>query len=293
MRRGTGAIALVALLGFPSLVLAGAGVPEVEVWAQARVTRILSPEMDRTPRVALQPQFEVLPGNRIVGLSAAGDLYDLRARKPLPAKAPARLSAFTADRGLLITIRDRQLGWYEDGEVVDRVELPQAGLQIVAGAKRRLFLYGQRGAGSVIYLLHEGRAGLMVEVPEGRISSLAAIGERLFFAVGNTIYTVASRQPPSVLFIAAGQPQVRSLAADPVSGFLYLSCGRAVYALRAGVAVSILRGLEGILRYSGNALFVLDAERASLIGLQGLEKLATAGGAQAAADAPAAGEFKE
>ncbi len=293
MRPGAGPIALAVLLGFPSLALAGAGFSGVEVWTQARVTRLLSPERDRAPRVALRRQFEVLPGKQIIGLTAAGDLYDLRARRPLPAKEPARLSTFTADRGLLITIRDRRLGWYEDGEVVDRIELPQAGLQVVAGSRKRLFLYGQRGDGSVVYLLQEGRAGPLLDVPEGRISSLTMIGERLFFAVGNTIYTVASRQPPSVLFIAAGQPEVRSLAADPASGFLFLSCGQTVYALRAGVAVSILRGLEGTLRYAGNALFVLDAEQGSLLGLQGLERLAASGGVPTGAEASAAGDFKE
>jgi hypothetical protein len=67
-----------------------------------------------------------------------------------------------------------------------------------------------------------------------------------------------------------------------------------IYAMRAGMAISILRGLEGTLRYAGDALYVLDPWQRSLVKLQGLEKLLElgAGADQSGADAPPA-QFKE
>jgi hypothetical protein len=43
--------------------------------------------------------------------------------------------------------------------------------------------------------------------------------------------------------------------------------------MRAGVAFSVLSGVHGILRYSDNALFVLDRNRLQLIKVSGLEAI--------------------
>jgi hypothetical protein len=292
MSRAASALALAVAIVWLAAAPVMAAPPAVEVWAQANVTPILVPGSSRSLAVPLAPQFEVLPGGRVVGLSAAGGLFDLTRREALPAKHPLRLNAFTADGGLLIGVRDRRLGWYEAGEFAERIELPEAGLAVAAGPRNRLYLHGPRGAGSVVYLMEQGKAGMLLDVPEGRISALTVIGERLFFAVGNTIYTVAEGQRPAVLFIAAGESGIRSLAADPVSGLLFFSAGKGVYAMRAGVAVSVLRGMEGTLRCAGGELYVLDAGTRTLVRVQGLEWFGRGEAAPAASEAPA-GQFKD
>ncbi len=293
MARRVSTAALVLVLVWCARSAAGAPPGGVWVWGQATAIPLLTPSVSQELGVTLARQFEVLPDGHIVALTAAGDLFDLTARKLLPATSPLRVSSFTSDHGLLITVRGQRLGWYERGRVVDRIQLPQTGLSVVAGYKQRIYLYGAGTNGSLIYLLENGKAGLLAQIPNGKISALATIGERLFFAVGNTIYTAAAGQPPAVLFIAAGHKEIRSLAADPVSGMLCYAADDAVYAMRAGVAVSILRGLAGVLRHSGDALYVLDPGRGILVKIRGLEKLVRGGGGTKGREAPAPAPFKE
>ncbi|MFB3816542.1 MAG: hypothetical protein ACE147_02655 [Candidatus Methylomirabilales bacterium] len=286
-------VALALLLVAARPLAAGTAAPELWVWKGATLAPLVTPAAFSDLHVRLASQFEVLDG-RVVGLTSGGELLDLTARRLLPAATPLGITSVSADRQLLIVVRGRRLGVYEAGAVAEKVQLPQDGLTVVAGAKQRLYLYGPQGAGAVIYLLEQGRAGTLLEIPDGRISALSVIGERLFFAVGNAIFTVAEGQRPAIVFVAAGESDIRSIAPDPRTGLLYFSAGDTVYAMRAGMAVSILRGLEGILRYAGDGLYVLDPWQGSLVKLQGLEKLLElgAGASQSGAEGPPA-EFKE
>jgi hypothetical protein len=264
------------------------------LWRGATLQSLATPAALAPLNVRLTEQFEVVRSDQIVALTSTGDLVDLTACRRLPAKTPLALTAFTADQQVVIGVRGRRLGWYNGETVVEKIQLPQEGLTVVAGAKKRLYLYGTQGSGSVVYLLEQGRAGKLFEVPDGRISTLTVIGERLFFAVGNSIYTAAEGQRPAVVFVAATAADIRSIAADPRTGLLYFAVGDTVYAMRAGMAISLLRGLEGTLRYAGGALYVLDPWKDSLVTLRGLETLLEvgAGSEQTGADAPPA-QFKD
>lgn len=84
---------------------------------------------------------------------------------------------------------------------------------------------------------------LCIDIPKGHISAFTSIGERIFFTIDNMIYTMAKGEKAGLLFIASAEKQIRSLAPDPISGVLCFSAGKTVYAVRAGVAISILKGL--------------------------------------------------
>lgn len=293
MRRALAVLVLVLAAACP--LQAGTSPTELWVWSGATLKQLLTPTAFSALNRRLTEQFEVLDNGRaVIALASSGDLVDLIARRALPAKAPLALNSFTADKKLLIVVRGSRLGWYDGTSIVEKVQLPQDGLTVVAGPKKRLYLYGPQGAGSVVYLLEQGRAGKLFAVPDGRIATLTVIGERLFFAVGNTIYTAAEGQRPAIVFVAVGPAEVRSIAADPRTGLLYFSAGETVYAMRAGMAMSILHGVEGALRYAGDALYVLDPWQGLLVKLQGLEKLLELGpgGDQPAAGTPPA-QFKE
>ena len=284
--------ALLVLLGGPCLAAAATPPSEIQLWQGARLTPVLTPAALASLPVRLTLQFEVIKGGQVIALTADGALVDLTARRMLPAKAPLGITSLTADGGLPIAVRGRRLGWYDGGTVPEKIQLPQDGLMVAAGPKQRLYLYGPQGAGSVIYLLEQGRVAKLLELSDGRISTLAVIGERLFFAAGNTIYAAAEGQRPAIVFVASGHPEIRSIAADPLAGLVYFAAGDAVYAMRAGMAVSVLRGLEGSLRYAGDALYVLDPWRGWLVALRGLERLLEAGADPAGAEVPS-GQFKE
>ena len=286
-------LAALALLLAAACPLAAATDPaELWLWQGAMLRSLVSPAAISALNVRLAGHFEVLEKGRVVALTSGGELVDLTARRLLPAKTPLGITSFTADKQLLIVVRGRRLGWYDGSAILENIQLPQDSLTIVAGPKKRLYLYGPQGPGSVVYMLEQGRAGKLFEVPDGRISTLTVIGERVFFAVGNSIYTVAEGQRPAIVFVAAGQSEIRSIAPDPRTGLLYFSAGNMVYAMRAGIAISILRGLEGTLRYAGDALYVLDPWQGSLVKLQGLERLLHLGTGPKGTEAPP-GQFKE
>jgi hypothetical protein len=291
LTRGLGALLLLSSVLVPQAFATEAPVVAA-AWEDATLVHLLSPSLAES--VGLKPltEFEVVDGLQVILLTSDGNLFDLTRRLPLPAKTPLQVTSFAVSEGLLVAVRNGRLGWYEDGEIRERIELPSKGMRVVAGKKQRLYLYGPRERGSVVYLLEEGKVLPLLETPQGTISAFTAIGERVFFAIDNAIYTAARGDRPGLLFIATGEQSIRSLAADPVAGLLYFSTGDTVYAMRAGVAISVLRGLAGVLRYSGNALFVLDPDRKRLVKVLGLEKLTTvSGGATAPATPP--GAFKE
>jgi len=281
-------LALAALLGLGLRPAAQAaeGVRGLSLWQGAEVRHLLTPALAGTLHLTPTDQFAILGDAQAILLTGAGDLFDLANRQAVPTEEPLKLDAFADSAGLLVTIRGDRLGWLADGRVRERIRLPAAGLRLAAGARQRLYLYGRQGEGSVVYLLDENRVLLLLQIPHGQISALTAIGERLFFAVGNVIYTVATGERPALTFVAHGEDRIRSLVPDPATGLLYFSAGKAVYAMRAGVAIAVLRGLAGYLRYSQGALYVLDPVERRLVRLSGLEKLTGAGPAEIPAPPP-------
>jgi hypothetical protein len=251
-----------------------------------------------TPALAAQlhldpgPQFDIAEGDRIVILTRDGNLFDLGGMKALPHPAPLNLRAIAVSGGVIIGIRADRLGYYADGALRERLTLPAREMSLAAGSGGRLYLYGQRGADGIIYLLDDGKVAEIAQITKGRVAAVAAIGDRIFFAVDNAIYTVEKGQRAALLFLAPAKGAIRSLAVDTKSGVLYFSSARSVYAMRAGMAVAILRGLEGYLRYSRDALFVLDPAQKRLVKMTGLEKLAI-GQSPAAKPSGTGGGFKE
>ena len=267
-------IHLLLFLLFVPISLAAQSPVVAYLWQGASMIHLLTPSLaDSNHLEKLAPKLEVVDGQHVLLLTLDGNLFDLEQREYLPAKKPLHVTSFAYSNGLLVVIRDDRLGWYSDGEIKERFVLPLKGMKVVAGKGQRLYLYGPRGKGSVIYLLENNKVFPLTDIPEGKISAFTVIGERIFFAIDNTIYTVAKGEHAGLVFIVAGEKRVHSLAVDTIAGMLYFSTGEAVYIMRAGVALTILKGLKGILRYSRNALFVLDPGRRRLVKINGLERL--------------------
>lgn len=284
--------ALQVLVLFISLLFAAQSSALTYLWQGASLDHLLTPSAADSLRIeGLAPHLEVVDGRQVLLLTRDGRLFDLTRRIPLPLKETPRVNAFACSAGLLVVIRNDTLGWVEDGRIQEQFVLPLKGMGVMAGTGERIYLYGSHDGGSRIYLLEKGKVLFLLEIPRGTISAFTTIGERIFFAVDNVIYTLTRGEKPGILFIAAGEKGVRSLACDPLAGMLYFSAGEAVYAMRAGVAITILRGLKGILRYSGKALFVLDPERRRLVKIQGLEKLTVDSGQSGTPISPK--DFKE
>jgi hypothetical protein len=266
-------IALLVVLTFTIPLFGQRDAPQVFLLKDAALTHLLIPQSTKGLGINLSPQFEVPEGGSPVLLTREGNLYDLEKRSYYPHTKPLNITSFTISSSLFVVIRKDMLGWYEDGAVKERIKLPQTGMKVAAGPKQRIYVYGDRGAGSMIYLLEDGQEIPLIEVSRGRITAFTAIGERIFYAVGNVIYTIAKGERPGLLFAAEGEGLIRSLAIDPKIGVIYFSAGNAVYAMRAGIALSVLKGMGSYLRYSGNALYALDPKTGRLVKITGLEKL--------------------
>lgn len=265
----------------------------IDIWEEATLIPLLTPSLTNSFRLELTPEFEVIDGHYVILLDRKGNLFDLTRREYISAKTPLQVTSFAFNAGLLVAIRNNRLGWYEADEIKELLDLPRAGMKVVSGAKSRLYLYGSHGQESLIYLLEDGKAILLLDIKGGKISALTVIGERLFFAIDNMIYTLSKGERAGLLFIVAGEKSIQSLVADPITGVLYFSAGETVYAMRAGVAIPIMRGLTGSLRYSEGALFILAPEQGRLVKILGLEKLTKEKIGLEPAMVPPAGQFKE
>ncbi len=255
------------------------------------MTPLLAPSTaDAFGLEVLAPEFELVEGGRaLLMLTGDGNLFDLQQGAYLEGKPPLGIESFTYSDGMLVVIRNNHLGWYANGEIVERIALPSPGMKVVAGQGDHLYLYGPNEAGSMVYLLEGNGIVPLLEIPDGRISAFTAIGERIFFSIDNAIYSATKGEQAGIVFVAPGVEQIQSLAADTVSGLLYFSAPNSVYATRAGFAFTILRGLEGTLQYSNNALYVLDPKQRRLLKILGLEQIVL--GESSSAISP--GDFKE
>ncbi|MCX5816872.1 MAG: hypothetical protein NTX75_11640 [Proteobacteria bacterium] len=265
---------------------------QIFVWKEAALIHLLTPDRTKALRIKLTPHFEIIDGTFPILLTGEGSLYDLQKNTYYPHTKPLSITSFTMNSGLCVVICNDMLGWYEDSGVKERIRLPHAGMKVASGPRQRIYVYGDKGTGSIIYLLEDGKEIPIIEISKGSITAFAAIGKRIFYAVDNSIYTVAKDEKPGLFFIASGEKQVRSLAIDTHAGIIYFSSGTTVYAARAGTAISIVKGIEGYLRYSGNALFILDPKAGRLVKITGLEKL-TITGEKDGMPGGSSGEFKE
>ena len=270
------------------------------LWEGATAERVFGPAQGEAQSLGAPREFEVLDASQALLLAQDGRLYDLGRKPPALIGEAPKLGSIAVLRGGLIAVQGERLGYFEDARFVPRLSLPESGLRVVAGADDEIYLYGPSGGGSAIYHLKDWKIWPILRLPARDIDALATVGERIFFSAGGSIYTFTKGESASLLFVAPGEKSIDSLAADPRAGLLYFSAGERVYAMRAGVAFSVLAGVRGILRWSHNALFVLDRSRLQLIKVSGLEQITQARAAPGAAPRPsieaaggAGGGFKE
>jgi len=260
------------------------------LWEEATLVHLLTPALADSLHINLTSQYDVRGSQQVFLLTSNGNLFDLSRRRLMLTEVAPDMTSFTISERLLVTVSGGLLGWYEDGKIRQRIRLPMARMQVVAGSGQRLYLYGHQKDRSRVFLLEDDKVLPLIETSRGTISALTVIGERVFFAINNEIYTVSRGERPGLVFLATGETAIRSLAADPRAGLLYFSAGETIYAMRAGVAVSVMKGLKGYLRYSKDGLFVLDPARKRLVKVVGLEKLTINPGADTT---PLQNKFKE
>jgi hypothetical protein len=273
MMRGMSLAALAILVLSLSISNASADTPAAYVWPGAELSGVALPSGADGSGPAASGDFGVEDGGGILYLSKDGELRQPPSGKPLPSRSPLKLDAFASGSGVLIGVRGNVLGVIGPGGFSERIVLPGPGYRVATGAGGRIYAFGPARGGSSVLLIENGRAIELIHLPGEAVSDLSVIGERIFFCAGNRIYVAARGEKPALLFMAAGEKVLRSVAPDMRSGVLFFSGDDAVYALRGSSSVSVVKGASGRLRSTARGLFILDAGASRLLLVSGLDRV--------------------
>ena len=232
---------------------------------------LLSTEIVKTHQLSLSGCFDLSPDGAIL-LQSWDNIFDLAGKNALLKQENSGLEYFSfTKQGALLTISHQMLGYYKDGELVERVKLPTAGMKLASAGEDLLYLYGGNiSPNTNIYIYCKGGGyKKFLEAPE-KVLSLTTAGDKIFFSIRNDIYTAKLGEKLSLICLMPG-PSVQSLAYDPASGILYFSAGEAVYSLKQGKAYLVSEHLGEDLRFYQGSLYVLSPKYGTLFRLAGLE----------------------
>lgn len=215
---------------------------------------------------ALGDDFDIAQSNSAV-LDAGRRLYEVDADSggltdlDLP-KAP---DSFAFDNNdVMLTVSDGFLGMLNDsGTPVAGVPIPFANARLARSAQDgAVYLMGGKDGDYRLYrFLEDGRFQILLQSAAPLVAA-ADNKTGTYAATASLILRIASPQPV-VMFKAPDEPgwgPILSLAAAP-DGLLFFSTPKRIYALKGGIALSVVNNSGGILRLRGARLDVLDRGR--------------------------------
>ena len=169
--------------------------------------------------------------------------------------------------------------------------LPSNGMRLARTDKPgEMLLYGGDipDVYSDVHLLRsDGTAQWLVSSDETPVAIAAAAGGQLYVVTRGRVehhtgagsaydiirLPLEGRAAPSLVFgadVLAEREPIESLALAPGGRLLFFSTRRKVYAVDGPLVVKVLDGLGGVLRVSGDRLYVFNANRRVLLALSGL-----------------------
>jgi len=254
LARATLPLALAALLAAPAVGRA----------ARVEVRQLLDTSPLGDPFV-----FDVSPDGAVLVLTG-DNVHDAGAGANLFATPLERPAWLDLDGGVLRFIADDGLFAVHGGAPRMLLDLPLTS-RVFASDGARTFLSGVTADGRAILFLHEEGKGhkAVLELDEP-IDAMATARGALFFTAGHGIFALHPGGPARLVARLPAFSRIPSLAVDAQRGVLYFSDGEAIYALRGDDFVVVRRGLGGMLRWRGDALYVLSWKEHALFRLSGL-----------------------
>jgi hypothetical protein len=217
--------------------------------------------------------FEVLENGSVL-LIGGGAVWSPGVSKPLVRPGVDHsISGLARDpSGGLALVGGEWLGLRKDGVFDPLVELPAQGYEVACGDDGVIYLYHPQRKPGAVFILKDLRYDKLLQV-EQPVRTVAVSGRRLFLGIGDTVYSLAPGDAPSILFTMPGL-RIDSLTYDAVSGVLYASDGGSVIAIVKGVGIPLMKGYGGVLRFYRRkgepVLHVLDPKRRLLVRVTGL-----------------------
>ncbi|MFA6986574.1 MAG: hypothetical protein WC213_10240 [Arenimonas sp.] len=229
------------------------------------ITTLLDPEALRALG-ALDGDFDVT-STGVVVLRAGERLYAVdpesnEAADLALAEVPDKFAFDTQDA--MLTVADGFLGSLApDGTPVDGVPLAYRDARLAASVHPgAINLFGGKSGNHRLYrFLEDGSFQVLLQTDQPLIA-VADSAHGTYAATQGMIVRVAWPEPV-VMFKAPQAPgwgPIQSVAAAG-DGLIFFSTPTSVYALKDGIAVSVVNDSGGYLRLRGNLLYVLDAKR--------------------------------
>ncbi len=180
--------------------------------------------------------------------------------------------AYTSD-SLLMTIRNDELCVFEgDGNLSGLYKLPSQEMGISRG-KHVMYIFDRTGSKpekGIYALSHGGMYSRLFSVPDP-VYSLVEIDDRILFTNRNTIFEyVPGKKEMKAVASLPEDKTIRSLTADPGTGWIYFSTDNMIFSFRGKEQKVITDQIGGKLLYY-NGLIVLNPERKLLVRITGLD----------------------
>jgi len=225
-----------------------------------------------------------LDGQAPVGLTVADgtvvvrtatNLYDVRARRFLLARSDSEIQVACATQDGLVFVRDGALRTV-DGQSL--LELPLRDVRL-ASSGTRLFIAGvDAGEQATVYLFDRERGHQpLLDLPAG-VDALAVAREWTYLTIGPLVYRFKPGGRLTAEAALPGLERIVSIAVDAEHEILYVSDGRALYALlpRKARTVLIFRDAGGLLGFDDGCLYLLSLARGELYRIERLAEALTA-----------------
>lgn len=180
--------------------------------------------------------------------------------------------AYTSD-SLLMTIRNDELCVFEgNGNLTGLYTLPSQEMGISRG-KHVMYIFDRTGSlpeKGVYALAQGGMYSRLFSVPDP-VYSLVEIDDRILFTNRNTVFEyVPGKKEMKAVASLPEDKTIRSLTADPETGWIYFSTDNMIFSFRGKDQRVITDQIGGKLLYY-NGLIVLNPERKLLVRITGLD----------------------
>lgn len=202
------------------------------------------------------PDFEIA-GRVAWLLSGDNSIVDLGSGKRVLPKG-VTVHAFTRTAGgTVAVITENVLGIITGGIFLPTTHLPFGNMRVAAGPRETLLLFG--GPDNDQYLLsYDGERHTTLLRTDEPIGVVTYAGDRLFFSLGNKLFTVRQGEAPSLLFLFPRGDTITGIAPNSRSGEIFVSITSAIFMLSQGIAEKKVEGIGGRLQWRDGRLYVLD-----------------------------------
>lgn len=211
--------------------------------------------------------FDAAPNGAIV-VSVGSRLFDMANGDDVFAgQVPVQSFAFVGE-ALAVIDDSGRLGAYDDGRLQVLGEPPMIGARLVAASDRsRLFFlrkeYDGEANSPALVVMGEGMAP---ETLAGSFDPVGAVGGdaiQTYYSVGGALFQAIDRAN-STLTLVLPDPQDTITGIAVAGGAVYFATKRAIYTLEEGIALPLVIGLGGDLRFLPDGLYVLSAANGRL-----------------------------